>query len=183
MSTNKVNVGTGNASGMFYSGAKSTALPAYPSATATGFAEVGAVSSDGIKWNTGRDSEPIKNWALETERVISNGDGGSVTVPMLYTDQKGLETIFGANNVTVTAATSSHGKLISVTVEPGVASAPQAYMFKMKDGEDEIMLGTTNGVITNLDEISFSPTDPIVYNITISAASWTFMKDDGQVTS
>ena len=93
------------------------------------------------------------------------------------------ETIFGTGNVAVTAATSGHGKVVSVTVEPGVSAAPAAFLFVMKDGDDEIMLGTSKGIIRDIDDISFSPTEAIVWNATIEAASWTLIKDDGQLTS
>ena len=46
-----------------------------------------------------------------------------------------------------------------------------------------IFLGTTKGIITDLDDISFSPTEAIVWAPTIEAAAWTFTKDDGQTTS
>ena len=101
----------------------------------------------------------------------------------MYTNKKTLETIFGSDNVTETAATSSHGKLVSVTVEPGVSASPMAYLFIMKDGDDMLMLGTTNGMLREVSDITMSPTDAIVWEATIEAASWTFVKDDGQVTS
>ena len=169
MATNKVNLGIGLATGMFYTAPAGTALPTDSSSSLTGWAEVGAVTEDG--------------WAKEVERLIAGDEGGTVKAPLMYTDQKTLETIFGASNVTVAAATSGHGKVVSVTVEPGVSAAPAAFLFVMKDGDDEIMLGTSKGIIRDIDDISFSPTEAIVWNATIEAASWTLIKDDGQLTS
>lgn len=185
MASNKVNLGIGLASGMFYTAPASTALPAFPT-DSTGLASwelAGAVTADGIVWSTGKDSDPLRNWAKEVERLIASDEGGTVQAPLMYTNQKTLETIFGADNVTVDAATSSHGALTSVTVAPGVSASPAAFLFIMKDGDDTIMLGTSNGIVRDVEDINFSPTEAITWTATIEAASWTFMKDDGQVTS
>lgn len=185
MASNKVNLGIGLASGMFYTASAGTALPAYPGDT-TGlgsWTEVGAVSADGITWSTGKDSDPLRNWAKEVERLIASDEGGTVQAPLMYTTQKTLEAIFGASNVTVAAATSSHGALVSVDVAPGVSASPAAFLFIMKDGDDMLMLGTEKGIVREVDDVEFSPTSAITWTATIEAASWVFMKDDGQVTS
>lgn len=183
MATNNVNLGIGLATGMFYTAPAGTALPTDASASLSSWTEVGAVTADGITWSTGKDSDPLRNWAKEVERLIASDEGGTVTAPLMYTTQKTLETIFGAGNVSVTAATAGHGNVTSVTVEPGVSAAPAAFLFVMKDGDDVIMLGTSKGVVREVGDISFSPTSAIVWEATIEAASWTLMKDDGQVTS
>ena len=185
MASNNVNLGIGLASGMFYTAPAGTALPAYPgdSTGLSSWDEVGAVTADGITWSTGKDSDPLRNWAKEVERLIASDEGGTVQAPLMYTNADTLETIFGASNVTTSAASSSHGALTSVTVAPGVSSSPAGFLFIMKDGDDMLMLGTTKGIVRDVDDISFSPTEAITWTATIEAASWTFMKDDGQVTS
>ena len=184
MASNKVNLGIGLATGMFYTAPAGTALPTYPSdSLGADWDEVGAVTADGITWSTGKDSDPLRNWAKEVERLIASDEGGTVTAPLMYTNQATLEAIFGEDNVTVTAANSSHGKLVSVTVEPGVSASPAAFLFIMKDGDDMLMLGTTKGIVREVGDITMSPTDAITWEATIEAAAWTFMKDDGQVTS
>lgn len=183
MASNKVNLGIGNATGMFYTAPAGTALPTSAADSLTSWTEVGAITEDGITWSTGKDSDPLRNWAKEIERLIASDEGGTVTAPLMYTEQKTLETIFGAGNVSVSAATSQHGKVVSVTVEPGVSGSKLAFLFVMKDGDDIIMLGTSAGFVRDVADISFSPTAAIVWEATIEAASWTFLKDDGQVTS
>ena len=101
----------------------------------------------------------------------------------MYTTEKTLNAIFGADNVTVSAADSNHGALVSVTVAPGVSASPAGFLFIMKDGDDMLMLGTSKGIVRDVDDVAFSPTEAITWTATIEAASWTFMKDDGQVTS
>lgn len=184
MSTNNVNLGIGRASGYFYHAPKNTALPASPLAElAEAWTEVGYISEDGIAWSTGRSSEPLKDWARQIRRQIQSEPSGTVKAPIISTTAEVLKTIFGASNVTATAASTTHGALTSVDVGEGVISGEEAFLFIMKDGDDAMMLGTTCGYITALDDISFKPGDPITWNATVSADTWTFMKDDGQTTA
>lgn len=182
MASNKVNLGIGDASGMFYTAPAGTALPTNGSeALSADWEEVGAVTADGITWSTGKDSDPLRNWAKEVVRLIASDEGGTVTAPIMDTTEDTLKAIFGDDNVTVTAATATHGNVVSVTVEPGVSASPKAFLFKMKDGDDLIILGTPKGIIREVGDITMSPTEAITWEATIEAASWTFLKDDGQV--
>lgn len=181
MASNNVNLGIGLATGMFYIADADTALPTYPGETlAADWKEVGAITADGITWATGKDSEPLRNWAKIVERLVSSDEGGTVEAPLMYTTEDTLKAVFGDNNVTVTAADSSHGKLVGVTVEPGISAGQKAFLFIMKDGDDMLMLGTTKGIVRDVSDVSFSPTEAITWTATIEAASWTFVKDDGQ---
>lgn len=183
MGSNAVNLGIGNASGMFYHAPASTALPTSPLETlGAGWEEVGYVSADGITWHHGRSSEPLKDWSNSIRRQLQSDATGTVAAPVISTTAEVLETIFGASNVTTAAASASHGALTSVEVKQGVMSGEEAFLFIMKDGEDSFMLGTTSGFITALDDITFAPGSAITWNATISADAWTFMKDDGQTT-
>lgn len=183
MASNKVNLGIGLATGMFYTAAAGTALPTTPSESlAADWKEVGAVTADGITWATGKDSDPLRNWAKEIERLMASDEGGTVTAPLMYTNEDTLKAIFGSDNVTVEAANASHGNVVSVTVAPGVSAEPAAFLFIMKDGDDMLMLGTSKGIVREVGDVSFSPTEAITWEATIEAASWTFAKDDGQVS-
>ena len=182
MASNNVNLGIGLATGMFYTAPAGTALPASPLGTLPAdWTQAGAITADGITWSTGKDSEPLRNWAKETERLVGSDEGGSVTAPMMYTTEETLKTIFGADNVTVTPATATNGKIVSVTVAPGVSASPMAFLFIMKDGDDMLMLGTEKGIVREVGDITFAPTEGITWEATIEAAAWTFAKDDGQL--
>lgn len=184
MASNKVNLGIGLATGMFYTAPVGTAIPSDPSADIPeAWTLAGAITADGITWATGKDSEPLRNWAKETERLIASDEGGTVTAPLMYTDETTLKTIFGADNVTVTSATSSTGKIVSVTVAPGVSASPMAFLFLAKDGDDIIMLATSKGIVREVGDITLSPTEAITWEATIEASSWTFAKNDGQTTT
>lgn len=182
MASNNVNLGIGLATGMFYTAPAGTALPASPlDSLPADWTQAGAITADGITWSTGKDSEPLRNWAKETERLVGSDEGGSVTAPMMYTTEETLKTIFGSDNVTVTPATATNGKIVSVTVAPGVSASPMAFLFIMKDGDDMLMLGTEKGIVREVGDITFAPTEGITWEATIEAAAWTFAKDDGQL--
>lgn len=174
-------IGAGKATGMFFTAPKGTALPAYPSETlGADWTEVGAITEDGISL-TLPSGDVLRNWALVAERKI-NTENGTVSAPIMYTTKKILETLFGAGNVTHTAASSAHGNVDSVELAPDVSAEPASYLFLMKDGSKLAMLGTSDGLITEISDVSFSPTESVTWEATIDG-TWTFAVDDGQVTS
>lgn len=174
-------LGAGLATGMFYTAPKGTALPAYPSESlGADWQEVGAITADGISLAL-PSGDVLKNWSLTAERKI-NTENGVVTAPIMYTTKKVLETLFGAGNVAHTAASSAHGNVDAVEIAPDVNAEPAAYLFLMKDGSKLAMLGTTDGLITEISDVSFSPTESVVWEAKIDA-TWKFAVDDGNVTS
>ena len=189
MATHAVNLGVGNSAetgttGMFYHAPKGTALPTFPADTLSeSWEEVGAISVDGITFNTNHTFSQLKNWANKIARLLPAEESGTVGAPIIDTTEESLKTIFGAENVTVTAATATHGKLVSVDVEQDAMPEAEAYLFLMKDGDDMIMIGTKEGYISELGEVAFQPNAAITWNATISADKWTIMKDDGQKSS
>ena len=174
-------IGAGKATGMAFRADAGTALPTTPGATlGAGWTEIGAISEDGITL-TLPSGEVIKNWSLTPERKI-NTENGVVNAPFLYTTQKVLETLFGEDNVTHTAADSTHGNVDSVEFSPDVSAEPCAIVFLMKDGNKLAMVGCSNALVTDISDVSFVGTSPAIWEAKI-AGSWTFAIDDGQVTS
>ena len=181
--TNSVNLGIGNETGMAYHSPAGTALPEYPGATLdAAWQEIGAVSEDGISYGMNHSFDTLRNWAKQIERLIAADGDATVKAPFIDTTEDTLKTLFGEDNVTVTAATQTHGKLISVDIGPDTMTDAEAFLFLMKDGDDMIMIGTTRGFITEVGDIDFKPNDAITWDATISSKSWTVMKDNGQTT-
>ena len=173
-----VYVGAGNAVGMAYRAPKGTALPATPGESlAADWEEIGSVGEDGITF-TLPSGDVLRNWALIAERKI-NTENGKAQVPFISTDEETLGTLFGDNNITTTAADASHGKIVSVTLSPDVSAEPAAYLFLMKDGNRLGMIGTSDGLITEIADVTFNASSAITWTATIDA-SWTVAFDDGQ---
>lgn len=172
-------IGAGRATGMFFTAPKGTALPATPGeALGAGWTEVGAITEDGITLAL-PSGDVLRNWALVAERKV-NTENGNVTAPIMYTSKEVLETLFGAGNVSYVAADSTHGNVSTVEISPDVSAEPAAYLFLMKDGNKLAMLGTSNGLITEIGDVTFSPTEGTTWEATIDA-SWTFSIDDGEI--
>ena len=188
MASHDVNLGIGNyaesgVTGMFYHAVAGTSLPTYPGDTlSSAWSEVGAVSRDGISFNPNWSFEKLKNWANQTERMLPGDESGAVSAPIIDTTEESFKTIFGSTNVTVTPATASHGKLISVDVTANNMPDAEAFLFLIKDDDDMIMIGTTKGYISELGEVAFQPDSAITWNPTITADKWRIMKDNGQTT-
>jgi len=188
MASHDVNLGIGNNSedgvtGMFYHAPAGTALPAYPGEVLNeAWTEVGAISVDGISFNSNWSFEELKNWANKIERTLPGDESGAVSAPVIDTTEESFKTIFGSNNVTVEGANADHGKLISVDITANNTPDAEAYLFLMKDDDDMIMIGTTKGNISELGEVAFQPNAAITWTPTIKADKWRIMKDDGQKT-
>ena len=174
-------IGAGLATGMFYTAPKGTALPTSPMETLTAdWVEVGAIAEDGITF-TLPSGDVLRNWALTPERKM-NTENGSVDAPIMYTTKKVFETIVGSNNVTHIASTGTHGNVDSVTFAPDVSAEPASYLFLMKDGDKLAMLGTSDGLITEIADVAFNGSNSANWDAKIEG-TWTFAIDDGQVAS
>ena len=179
MATNNVNLGIGRATGMFYHAANNTALPTYPSATlAAAWKEVGAISEDGITFSPAKDSETLKNWAKQVERLLPSEDNPSVQAPIIYTTEESMKTIFGSSFVTAAAAGTGHGATVKVEIAANNLPEKEAYLFLIKDGDDLIMIGTTSGIIKAVDDVEMGPADAITWTATIEADTWVVVKED-----
>ena len=182
--THDVNMGVGLATGMAFHAPAGTALPAYPGAVLDdAWKEIGAVSEDGISYGMNHSMTPLRNWAKEIERLMAADGDATIKAPFMDTTKETLETLFGAENVVTSEATTEHGKLISITIGPDTMPDAEAFLFLMKDGDDMIMIGSSRATVTAVDDISFAPNSAIIWNATISAKDWTIVKDNGQKTS
>ena len=174
-------VGKGDSTGMAFRAPAGTALPSYPGASLSAdFKAIGNVGEDGLTLKL-PSGDVIKNWALDPERRI-NTENGQLTVPFIHTTKATLETLFGDNNVSYTAANSTHGNLTAVEFSPDVFAEPAAYLFLMKDGSTRAFVGCTSGLISEIGDIALKGTEAAQWDATIDG-TWTFMVDDGSVTS
>ena len=185
MATHDTKLGLGLATGMFYHAPAGTALPSYPGESlAAAWKKVGDVSADGITLGLDKSAENLKNWANQIKRVILTDHTETIQAPIMDTTAETLKTVLGAANVTTTAATSAHGVLVEANLSASSLPEEEAFLFLMKDDDDMIAIGCTNGQITAVDNVTFAPSGAIVWTPTITACGTGFVMitDDGQTS-
>lgn len=185
MSANPVILGTGDATGMLYHAPENTALPA-SAVTAPGSAWtlVGDVDHDGITLALNKTTETLKNWANKVKRVIMTDHDETIQCGIMDTTEETLEAVFGDDNVTVTPADTTHGKQLSVDLSADNLPDPEAWLFVLKDGDTMVMIGTTSGQVSAVENVDMKPDGAITWKPTITAVDgWTLMTDDGDKTA
>lgn len=166
----KVLVGTPdqNTTGAIAKAPIGTALPTDAvTALNSAFVAGGYVSEDGLKLTPSISTSDIRDWSGSLVRRIIQTFDGTLSWSMLQTDEDSLKAAFGDANVTVTAATSGHGKQLSVSLN---ATLPErsAWAFSMKDGENRIRVVVPDGQITTVGEVGFTSGGAIMWPVTLS---------------
>lgn len=160
------------------------AKTALPTATWT---SGGYVSTDGVSLSIEHSTTGIQDWSLGHIRTLLEDFTGTVTFTFVQTDYESLCAIFGSANVTKTAATSTAGTLIKLSIGPQLADA-KAWCFNMKDGNQRVRLVLPNAQPTLDGEITFVANEPISWSVSLDCSmdsngkSIYFYYDDG-VTS
>ena len=170
MASNEVNVGKGRASGMFYVAAAGTAIPTTLATLPTGWTEAGFISEDGMELQLSRDIEDIKDWSNTIRRTILTDHDEKTSGACISTTAEALAELFGESNVT--EGTGS----ITVNLSASDLPAVKAYLFVMKDGDDLMCFGCSNGQISVSDNVSFTAGDGIAWPFEITAQGDTGMQ-------
>ena len=138
----------------------------------SGFASSGYVSEDGATLTTDISTTDLKEWNKNTVRRLLDSFDGTVSLTLIQLDEESAKQCFGADNVTVTAATSTKGKRMKIAIGASLPE-PQAWALRMKDGDARMLVLIPNGQVTSGVEITFVANDAIKLPVTISA------NDDG----
>ena len=146
------------------------------------------VSEDGLTLAPSISTNDIKDWSGATVRRVLSAFDGKISWQMLSTDEEAMNIAFGDDNVTATAANTTHGKYLEVGLGAHLPDR-QSYIFLMKDGDAKIAIVVPDGQITEVGEINFKSTDAIKWPVTLtcypdsSGQSIYIWTDDGQVAS
>ena len=110
---------------------------------------------------------PIKDWSQALVRNALTEFTGTLQANFLQMDQFAAETIFGEDNVTITAATTTTPALMKIDIG---AKMPEikSFCFNMKDGDSRIRVYAPRGQVTELGDVSFVPGAGNIYPATIS---------------
>ena len=165
----EVKLGLGLSTGMFYHAPKGTALPTDPTAQLpTAWVHIGDVSDAGITLAFDKSTTNLRNWANAIKRVIMTEHSETIQSPIMDTTEEALKAVVGEDNVT------SASGVVTVNLSDGELPPEEAFLWVMKDGNDMIMIGCTQGQVSSVDNVSFAPGAAINWTPTITA-----MGDDG----
>lgn len=167
-----------------------TALPtdartALPAAWAT---NSGYVSESGVTLNIERSTANIHDWGLKNVRVAYTDFGVTITFEFLAYDEFAAKAMFGDDNVTVTAATTTAGQIIAVNLTSDLPPAA-AWCFNMKDGDRRARIAVPNGQVTTVGSSTFAPGAANIWPVTLTCfddGNGTHAKlifDNGEMTS
>lgn len=137
---------------------------------------LGYVSEDGLEPQGERTVNAIKDWnadiiaQLQTEHSVRF----SLTLYGAW-DEDVLTEIYGAENLTVTAATPSTGKLIRVT-ETGSVLPNRVWIFDMKTDDKKLRIVLPNAKVSEVTERAFVAGELAGFQVTVEA-----FKDDSGV--
>lgn len=169
----KVLVGTAdqqNTTGAIRSGDVIATIPATFAAAETAanaLDDSGYVSEDGIELTTDLSTTDIREWNRNIIRKVLDSFDGTIKVPLIQCGYEEWCQALGAENVTRTAATSTKGEQLHITMGAHLPE-PQSWAFMMKDGDARIIIIVPRGQVTALDSISFSATEAVSLPITIT---------------
>ena len=130
---------------------------------------LGYVSEDGLEPQGERTVNAIKDWnadiiaQLQTEHSVRF----SLTLYGAW-DEDVLGEVFGPDNLTVTPATGSTGKLITVT-ETGSALPNRVWVFDMKTGDKKLRIVLPNAKISEVTERAFVAGELAGFQIVVEA--------------
>ena len=173
--------------GAVYVAAVGTTAPTDAKTALSGsWTDGGYVDENGISITVNRSTTPIRDWSKAAVRNILSEFDGSIAVNFLQVDEFSAQRVFGSSNVTKTAATTTKGELIKVSI--GAQLPPvEAWCFNMKDGDARIRVYIPNGQITDVAEMAYKPDQGHVIGGTLSCYddgtghSIYVFYDDGQV--
>ena len=157
---------------------------ALPSAWTTG----GYVAEDGLTLGINRSMTAIKDWSQANVRKALSDFDGTIQLSFLQVDEFAAKEVFGASNVTKTAASSTHGEQLKIAIG---AELPEmkSWCFNMKDGDRRVRVYAPCAQVTEVGDVSFVPNAGNAYPATISCypdaagKSIYVFYDDGKKTS
>lgn len=156
-------------------GAVLTTIPSDLAAAETAIASFqtsGYISEEGASLSTSVSTTNIREWNRQTVRRLLEEFDGTITLTLIQLDGEAAKQCFGEDNVTVTAANTTHGEQIHIKLGAHL-DEPRGWALRMKDGDAKFIVLIPNGQVTSGVDITFASNAAINLPVTISA------NDDG----
>lgn len=130
------------------------------SALDAAFTPCGYVSEDGVTLAQNYNTVDIKDWSRSTVRTLLDEFTGEISFKFIQTGYDELCAIFGAENVSKTAATALSGEKIKVSIGAHLAK-PKCFAFNMKDGDAKVRIVLPNAQAVPDGDVSFVANEAI----------------------
>lgn len=173
--------------GAIFSAPLGTKLPGMPSEELDpAFVGSGYVDEEGVTITPENSEEGIKDWNLDEVRKMLTEFKNSVAWAHLSTSKESLTNYFGEGNVTVTAATDTHGNIIKAMLN-AKEHPRKAWVWRMKDGEHRVLIVAPEAQIGEVGELGLKKSSPMTWPVTLTTFPDAegnhlyFYFDDGQV--
>lgn len=153
------------------------------------FKDSGYVTEDGVNvsptWNTNK----LHDWSGANVRTMLDSFEGQVSFSLMeLLDEQSAKQVFGASNVTKTAANSVHGEQLAITMG---STLPEelSWVFKMKDGNAKALIVIPRGQVSAVDTLAFNRNNSANLPVTLdcladsSGKSIYIYTDDGVTTA
>lgn len=166
----KIVAGTPLATGGVLIGALGSTLPTDAvTAPDAAFVSAGYIGEDGLTESGSRTTDKKKEWGGRIVRVLQTDYSLTYQFAFLESRKAGvLQTVFGDDNVTETAASSEHGLQHAVKRNADILPH-KAFVFEMKDGDVKTRIVVPDGQITEVGDIVWSNSELVQYQVTVEA--------------
>lgn len=177
MSNTVTNVSTGKpkVSGSIYRAARfaSLTIPTTASESLTeDFKCLGYISEDGVTNDLSMETDKVKAWGGDTVLVFQTDKNDTFKFKLLETlGEDVLKAIFGANNVTVTPATTTAPKSININVSSEEQEEAVWVIDMIMRGNNPKRIVIPYGKITEMGEITYKDDEAVGYDVTITGAA------------
>lgn len=131
------------------------------------FLGAGYIGEDGVTENDGRSIEKIRAWGGDTVKVTQTEH--TLTYQFTFIEALNttvLETVYGEDNVTTTAATASTGTLQAIEMT-GASLPHKSFIFEIRDGDAKIRIVVPDGQIIETGETTYADAAAVAYQVTI----------------
>lgn len=160
----KVSVGKPQVTGAIFAAPTTTTLPTDATTTLDkAFTQLGYVSDDGLTNAIDGKAEDINAWGGDTVLTVTKSRSETFEWSFIQSlDKDVLSEVYGASNV------STDTKGVKV-MHNGKAMPRRAYVFEMLLTGDVVKrIVVPNGQITALDDVEYTDSDAIAYDVTLS---------------
>ena len=141
------------------------------------FVSLGYVGEDGITETTDRSTDEKKDMGMDVVKVLQTDYSHEFSFVLLESlNANVLKAIYGADNVTVTPADSTHGTRVAVK-KTSKKLPKQAWVFDTIDSELGAKYRNVAGQaqVTSVGDVTLAASDTIEYEVTLKV----FKGDDG----